>query len=54
MINCKHCTVEGNTTKYYYCKVKGKAIDEINCRDCMLKIESIPNVVEELFKGFKK
>ena len=54
MINCKHCVVQGNTTKYYFCKIKGKAIDEINCRDCMLKIESIPTVVEELFKGFKK
>lgn len=51
MINCKHCEVQGNT---YYCKVKGKAIDEINCRDCILKIENIPTVVEELFKGFKK
>lgn len=54
MINCKHCEVQGSCTKYYFCKIKGKAIDEINCRDCMLKLERIPTAFEELFKGFKK
>lgn len=54
-MNCKHCTVEGRTTKYYYCKLKEKAIDEYNCRDCMMRIADYPPGFEEVFgKGFKK
>ena len=53
-MSCKHLTVVGNTTKYFYCKVFNKAVDEYKCIDCMLKIENIPAVVEELFKGLKK
>lgn len=27
-MNCKHCEVKGNTTKYLYCRAKEKAINE--------------------------
>ena len=38
MMNCKHLKVEGNTTKYYFCNAKKKAIDNIECKNCLLKI----------------
>lgn len=41
-MNCKHLSVEGNTTKYYYCKIKEKTVDKYNCKDCMLKIRNLP------------
>ena len=53
-MNCKHKTIEGRTTKYYYCKAKGKAIDDYNCKDCMLRISDLPKEIEQLFGSFKK
>lgn len=41
-MNCKHVTVKGNTTKYYYCKAKNKAVEEYECRDCMLRLPDLP------------
>lgn len=52
-MSCKHLTIAGKTTKYYYCQVFNKAVDEYKCRDCMLKIENQADVINELFGGFK-
>ena len=53
-MNCKHCTVEGQTTKYYYCKIKNKAIDEKDCKNCMLKLPNFPEGFEQLFGSFRR
>lgn len=54
-MNCKHVEVQGNTTKYYWCKVKGKSVDDYQCRDCMLKLPDLTEGFEEVFgKGFRK
>ena len=53
-MNCKHKTIEGRTTKYFYCKAKGKAIDEYQCKDCMLRISDLPEGFEQLFQGFRR
>jgi len=47
-MNCKHLITKGNT---YYCRVKDKVIDKYSCRDCMLKISSLPKGFEEIFGG---
>ncbi len=52
-MNCKHCVVEGNTTKYFWCKLKNKAVDQYSCRDCLMKLPSVPDEVERLFGSFK-
>lgn len=44
-MNCKHIKIEGNTTKYFICKIKNKAVDEYECRDCLLKL---PNLLERI------
>lgn len=48
-MNCKHIKIEGNTTKYFYCNVKGKAINEYDCKNCPLKIENDNDVINQLF-----
>jgi len=48
-MSCVHLKVEGCTTKYYFCKVKNKVIDTLECRDCLLKIQDNKSVIEELF-----
>ena len=50
-MNCKHIEIKGNTTKYYYCKVKEKPIEEKDCKNCMLKIANIPKELEEKCKN---
>ena len=55
MINCKHVKVKGTTTKYYYCPLKRKSVDDYICRDCMLRLPDLPEGFEEVFgKGFRK
>lgn len=53
-MNCVHLKVEGSTTKYYFCKAKNKAIDTLECRECLLKINSAKNIVEEIFSTLNK
>lgn len=53
-MNCKHLKTKGNTTKYYFCKAKNKAINTLECRDCLLKINGAKNIVEELFDTLNK
>lgn len=48
-MNCKHIEVKGNTTKYFFCKIKGKTVDEYKCKDCMLKLPNLPQGFEEVF-----
>ena len=57
-MGCKHRKVEGQTTKYFVCGITSKAIDDSKCRNCLLKIESNEDKVNELFgqifgKGFE-
>ena len=54
MINCKHCKVQGNTTKYFYCQLKEKAVYDCECRNCVMKLPDLPNVVEEILVGLNK
>lgn len=54
MINCKHCKVQGNTTKYFYCQLKEKAAYDCECRNCVMKLPDLPNVVEEILGGLNK
>lgn len=52
-MNCKHCKVEGTTTKYFYCMLKNKSIDEYQCKNCLMKLPDLPEGFEEIFgKGF--
>lgn len=54
-MNCKHATVKGNTTKYFYCNLKDQAVDDYECRDCMMKLPDLPDGFVEVFgKGFRK
>ena len=53
-MSCKHRTVEGRTTKYYYCKVLNKAVDDSKCENCMLKIDSVEDKPIYFLGGFKK
>ena len=53
-MNCKHAKIEGDTTKYYFCKLKGKAIDNCQCSTCMMRIPDVPDGFEELFRGVRK
>ena len=53
-MNCKHCKVEGYTTKYYYCRLKNKAVDDYSCRNCAIKLPDLPEGFEELFGGLKR
>lgn len=52
-MNCKHCKIQGNTTKYFYCQLKNKAIDNYMCKNCVMKLPSLPEGIEELFGGFR-
>lgn len=55
-MKCKHRKIEGITTKYFYCGIKDKAINEyVDCKDCPLKIPdtSVNDFLKEIFgKGF--
>ena len=54
-MDCKHIEVKGNTTKYFFCKVKDKSVNDYDCKDCMLKLPDLPKGFEEVFgKGFRK
>lgn len=50
-MNCKHCKVEGHTTKYYYCRLKNKAVDNCSCRDCVMKLPDLPEGFDKIFGG---
>ena len=51
-MNCKHAEIRGNTTKYYYCKLKDKTVDDYSCRNCVMKLPDLPKEwFEELFGG---
>ena len=53
-MNCKHVKIEGNTTKYWVCRLKDKAIDEYECRDCpmFIKDNNASDIVNQLFGMF--
>lgn len=46
---CKHRKIIGDTTKYFVCGVKNKAVDDMQCSKCMLRIEDI-NPFDEMVK----
>ena len=51
---CKHAKVEGNTTKYWVCRLKDKAIDKYKCKDCpmFIKDNNTEDIVNQLFGMF--
>ena len=53
-MQCKWLKVEGNTTKYFRCSLKNKAIDEYECRDCpmFIKDNKADDIVNQLFGMF--
>lgn len=53
-MQCKWIKVEGNTTKYWVCSLKDKAIDNYTCRDCPLFIKdnNADDIVNQLFGMF--
>lgn len=54
-MNCIHLKIQGNTTRYYFCSAKKKAINEYECRDCLLKIESkSKNEILDFIEGIMK
>lgn len=48
-MSCKHARIEGNTTKYWVCGIKNKAIDNYICRDCPLFIPDTNNNIKNSF-----
>lgn len=50
-MNCKHVRVEGKTTKYFYCKLRDKTVDDYSCRNCVMKLPDLPEAFEELIGG---
>ena len=53
-MNCKHVEVRGNTTKYYYCNLKQKSVDDYSCRYCMMKLPDLAKGFEELFGSLRR
>lgn len=54
-MNCKHCEIKGKTTKYYYCMLKNKTVDDYSCKNCVMKLPDLPEGFAELFgKGFRR
>lgn len=54
-MNCKHIEVKGNTTKYFWCKLKDKAVDQYSCKNCLMKLPKAPDGFEMLFgRGFRR
>ncbi len=55
-MQCKWIKVEGNTTKYFRCSLKDKAIDGYECRDCPMFIKDSKvddsEIVNRLFGAF--
>lgn len=53
-MGCKHRKVVGNTTKYYYCQIFKKSVDNYKCKSCLMKIEENNDIMEafnEIFGG---
>ena len=57
-MDCKHKQVISivlkNNEKEYYCTAKQKEIKESDCKDCMLYNPDLPDVVKNIFGGFRK
>lgn len=53
-MQCKWIKVEGQTTKYFRCGLKDKAIDEHKCRNCpmFIKDNNADDIVNQLFGMF--
>ena len=52
-MNCKHCEIKGKTTKYYYCMLKKKTVDDYSCKNCVMKLPDLPEGFEKIFGGLK-
>ena len=53
-MNCKHAETRGNTTKYFYCKLRDKSVDDYSCKNCVMKLPNLPEGFEKLFGGLRK
>lgn len=53
-MNCKHVTRKGNTTKYYWCNVKGKSVDDYQCRDYQICQKDLKKYLERRLENDSK
>ena len=55
-MNCKHAQVIRitNNKQEYYCTAKQKEVIENDCRGCMLYNPDLPDVVKNIFGGFRR
>ena len=53
-MQCKWIKVEGQTTKYFRCSLKDKAIDKYECNNCPMYIKdnNADDIVNQLFGIF--
>lgn len=51
-MRCKHRRVDGNTTKYYYCQIFKKPVDDHQCKNCLMKIEDNSDIIDAFEKIF--
>ena len=53
-MQCKWIKVEGQTTKYFKCSLKDKAINEYECNKCpmFIKDNNAKDIVNQLFDMF--
>ena len=45
-MNCKHKIIKGNTTKYFWCNLKEKSIDDYQCRDYQICQKDLKKYLE--------
>lgn len=55
-MNCKNAKVIRitNNKQEYYCIAKQKEVTESDCRGCMLYNPDFPDVIKNIFGGFRR
>lgn len=51
-MGCKHRKIIGDTTKYYYCQIFKKPVDDYKCKNCLMKIEDNDDIMDAFNKIF--
>ena len=54
---CRERTIKGKTTKYYYCNILKKAVDDNKCEICPIRRkyenEKVNRIFKMMFGGWK-